>query len=444
MRTLTLALQPVSGAQARWLTRERIVVLFWMAAIATVIVMVSSSPVGWDARNCSKAVQSLRHGGDPYAEGIAAQQAFHDRPASSAAEHAPLTYVYSPLTLRLLKLLAPLPDGLLALLFWAAVASGFLLMLWAGFAMATEHERAWLVLLLPAVAFFPGLITDDVILSGNVAYILYGPILVAAVLGWKRDRWFWYYLAVLAASICKAPFLTLLAFPALVGRRQWLPAGGTAAAGLLLVAAQARLWPTQFSEYMSVLRLMCVESHDFGYGPAGVLGRFLWNQGHPYSSETSIMYLASAGVIGLVLMFLADQVRHENISRDAWIPVALVGTFLLSPRIMKYDMAAITIPMLLVASRGLHSLLRNSRTRNASASSTSSRLLAVGAACFVILNLLTVLGPTWWPVELLVMLTTFAIGTWALLHLNPQSQPQIPVFVPDAIGDPAFEIPAVS
>ena len=415
-----------------------------MTALATLTVMATSSQGGWDARNCAKAIQCLRRGGDPYAQGIAAQQTFHNRPASNVADHAPLTYVYSPLTLPVLRVLARLPDGLLAVLFWTAVAAGFLLTLWAGFKMATEQERAWLVLLLPAVAFFPGLITDDVILSGNVAYVLYGPILAAAILGWKRDRWFCYYLTVFAASSCKAPFLTLLAFPVLVGRRQWLPAGSTAAAGVLLIVGEARLWPALFSEYVSVLRLMCVQSHDFGYGPAGILGRFLWNQGRPYSSETSLMYLASAGAIGLVLLILADQVRHERLSRDSWIPVALVGTFLLSPRIMKYDMAPITIPMVLIASRGLRALLQSSQAEDLSESSSSNRLLVVGAGCFLIPNLLTVFGPTWWPIELIVLLTTFAIGACALPRPNPQIDLQIPPSLADAIGDPAFEMPAVN
>jgi hypothetical protein len=150
-------------------------------------------------------------------------------------------------------------------------------------------------------------------------------------------------------------------------------------------------------------------------------------------------------VIGLILLFLADQVRQENISRDAWIPLALVGTFLLSPRIMKYDMAAITIPMLLIASRGLRALLQSSQTENPSESSSPNRLLVVGAACFLIPNLLTVFGPTWWPVELIILLTTFAIGAWALLRPVPEIHPEeIPSFVPDPIGEPAFEIPAIN
>jgi hypothetical protein len=382
-----------------------------------------TGPAGWDAQNCWKAVQSVRQGGDPYAEGIAAQQAFHNRPASSAGASAPLTYVYSPLTLSLLRLLALLPDWLLRLLFWSAIAGGFFLQLWAGFQLANAGERRWLALLLPAVAFFPGLITDDVILSGNVAYIIYGPILAAAVYGWKRNRWLWYYVAVLAASICKAPFLTMLAFPVLVGKRQWLSAAGTAAAGLLVIAAQARLWPTLFSEYLTVLRLMFEEAHDFGYGPAGVVGKALWKLGLPYSSATTIVYLGCAALVGLGLLFVSRRVGRDSLApeislrssegslRENWIPVALVGTFLLNPRIMKYDMAALTVPMLLIGWR----LLRNALER---APQKRTLILAVAASCFIFPNLITVAGPAWWPVELAMMVGILGMG---IVFLNRTS-----------------------
>jgi hypothetical protein len=448
LRTKILATDVSSTANARWFSRNRLIILFWIAAVISVAVMATTGPAGWDARIYSKAIQYLRHGVDPYAAGIAEQQAFRNRPASSAMQHAPFTYVYSPLTLRLLRLLILLPDWLLSSLFWTALAAGFLLQLWAGFEMADKHERRWLALLLPAVAFFPGLITDDVILSGNLAYLLYGLILAAAVRGWKRGRWFWYYLAVLAASVFKVQLLTLLAFPILVGRRQWFPAGSTAAAGLLFIAAQARLWPELFREQLQTIRIMFDVVPDFGYGPAGILGRALWNRGQHYSPATTILYVAFAGALGVALLFLARRVRQKNLSQETWIPIALVGTFLLNPRIMKYDMAAITIPMLLIGWRTLRSVLNHSssfdRGRTAGQISDhpapgTSRPLSgapgqhrsilplslIGAACFLVPNTITVVGPTWWPVELAVMLGIFTMGISSLHRPSLEAQPNI-------------------
>ncbi|MFZ3262502.1 MAG: hypothetical protein WA172_00750 [Terriglobales bacterium] len=403
--------------------------------------MATTGPAGWDARIYAKAIQYMRHGVDPYAAGIAEQQAFRTRPAASAMQHAPFTYVYSPLTLRLLRLLIKFPDWLLSSFFWTALAAGFLLQLWAGFQLADKHERRWLALLLPAVAFFPGLITDDVILSGNLAYLLYGLILAAAVPGWKRGRWFWYYVAVLAASVFKVQLLTLLAFPVLLGKRQWLPAGSTAAAGLLVIAAQARLWPDLFREQLQTIRIMFDVVPDFGYGPAGILGRALWNRGQHNSPATTILYVAFAAAVGVVLLFVAHRVRENNFSRETWIPVALVGTFLLNPRIMKYDMAAITIPMLLIGWRTLRNawnhfsqrdVLRVPQLIGDRAAETSLplpsipgqhrsmlTLVLVGAGCFLVPNLMTVFGPAWWPVELVVMLGIFAMGISSLDLAKP-------------------------
>ena len=424
-RTLGSTVESVSVPKARWITRERLIVAFWIAALATVTIMATVGPAGWDAGIYGKAIQSLRHGIDPYAAGIGEQEAFQRRPASLRAEHAPFTYVYSPLTLPLLRLLILLPDWLLAALLWAAVVGGSFLQLWAGFQFADERERSWLVLLLPAVAFFPGLITDDVILSGNVSYIIYGVVLAAAVPGWKRGRWFWFYAAVLAASVFKMQLLTLLAFPVLVGKRQWFPAAGTAAAGLAVVTAQAQLWPGLFGEYLTTIRIMFDLIPDFGYGPAGILGRFLWNQGLPYSQAMTLTYLVFGGAVGVVLLGLARRAGQEDFSREMWLPVALVGTFLLNPRIMKYDMAAITIPMLLIASRGLRSILQNATTENPGDSLSSNRaLILLGAGCFLVPNLMTVFGPTWWPIELLALLTVFAMGVRSLPQPQVEMQPQ--------------------
>ena len=411
--------------------------------------MATSGPAGWDAKISWTAVQAVRQGADPYAAGIAEQQTFRELPASRRAEHLPLPgarrfFDYSPLTLPLLRFLAGLPDGLLALLYWSAVAAGFLLQLGAGFQLADENERRWLALVLPAVAFFPGLVTDDAILSGNVSYILYGLVLAAAVPGWKRSQWFWYYVAVVAASIVKPPSLTLLALPVLLDKRQWIPSASTAIAALFLFATSARMWPELFREHLSALRTLFDVGADFGYGPIGIVGRVLWDRGWPYSPATTGLYLIFAAALGLSLLLMAHHVRRQNLSRDAWIPVALVGTFLLNPRIMKYDMAAITIPMLLLAARGLRALSGDVRTENPTDRSRSNRLLVVGVACFLIPNLLTVFGPTWWPVELMVMLAIFTVGTWAVLHLRPQPYTQSPPFVPDPISNPAFEISAVN
>ncbi|MGB8011741.1 MAG: hypothetical protein WCF68_09015 [Terriglobales bacterium] len=396
--------------------------------------MAGAGSVGWDAKVCWRAIQALHHDSDPYAEGIVALRAFHSRAAFNPKEHPPLVYVYSPITLILLRLMAMSPGWILGLRYGVAFAAGVLLQLWAGFQMADRRERRWLALMLPVILFFPGLVTDDAILSGNVAYLFYGVILAAAVAGWKRGRWLWYYIAVLAASLCKMPFLALLAFPVLVdsNKRQWVRSGLTAVAGVLIFAAQVRFWPGMLREYLLTLRLMFDWEHDFGYGPAGILGKALWQRGLPSSGAATILYLAIACGLGVGLLSLARRVREWNLSTEAWVPVALVGTALLNPRIMKYDLAAISVPMLLIGWRALRFALARPTAESQAGDlpepeqNPSGRMLILaGSGCLLIPNVITIAGPSWFPVELVVLLAIFAMGVWSLDQSRLEAQLQV-------------------
>ncbi len=402
---------------SRWFSRPKLIALFWVGTVIGLMAMAYTGHIGWDAQYSWNAIQELRRGADPYAESIiAVERAMQRRENSGAEKEPPLVYQYPPLTLPLLRLLAVFPAWMLSLGYGAAVAAGASLQLWAGFQMAEKYERRWLALMLPAVAFFPGLITDDVILSGNIAYVLYGVIFAAAVPGWKRGNWSWYYIAVLAASICKLPFLSLLAFPVLIGRRQWFPSGVTAAAGVLVFAAQMGLWPEMFHEYLLTLRLMFDWGHDYGFGPVGVLGEALMSRGLSPSPATTIVYLVFVGVLGVAFLFLARRVRDWNLPLETWVPVALVGTLLLNPRIKKYDLAAFSIPMLLIAWRTLRSALERSALKTPAGGPVLNRFLRmpilVAAGCFLAPNVITVVGPSWFPGELLVLLAILAMGVW--------------------------------
>ncbi len=398
--------------------------------------MAYSGAVGWDAKGYWKAVQSVHHNSDPYAEDIVALQGFHQRLATNPAEPRPFVYVYSPLTLPLLRLLALLPGSLVGLLYAIAVAVGAAIQLWAGFQMADERERRWLMFVLPAAVFFPGLVTDDVILSGNLAYLLYGGILLGATAGWKRGYWTWYYLAVLIASVFKTPFLAFLAFPVLIDARQWIRSGMTAIAGVLIFAAQARLWPALFREYLTSLLLVFDWLHDFGFGPASVLGLYLWRRGRPTATPTTILFVICAGVIGVVLLVLARRVREGNLPREAWVPVALVGTALLNPRVMKYDLAAITVPMVLIGGRALR-VLWNAGGRSSGDSSSTGKghsghapILAGSILFFLIPNVITTIGPSWFPAEFLVLCAIFAMGVWWLCRLRVEVRPAVRTTLP--------------
>jgi hypothetical protein len=398
------------------LSVKRIAVLFWLGAIIAIGAMIATGPSAWDTDVYWTAAQSLVHGGDPYAEGIAVQQAFHNKAVKDPHAHPPMTYVYSPMTLPVLRWIGHAPYWAVISIFGLLLALGFSLQLWAGWQMSTKDERRWLPLLLPMVAFFPGLLNDDVLLSGNIAYVLYGFVLAAAVPGWRRNRWGWFYVAVVVASCCKAPLLSLLALPVVVGRRQWLPAGAAGAAGLALFIAQGRLWPALFQEYLRAVQLQFDWNSDFGVGPAGIFGRYLVKHGMAYKTPTTAVYLCFAGIIGIVMLWIARRIHAVPSSADSWVPAVLVGTILLNPRVKEYDVAAITLPMFLIASRLLRKWMSQQTAQNQPRRSSWTSLINVplcvaSVGWFLAINLAAD-GESWKPIELSLLVCTFAAGIW--------------------------------
>jgi hypothetical protein len=188
-----------------------------------------------------------------------------------------------------------------------------------------------------------------------------------------------------------------------------------------------------FHEWLLTLRLLFDWQQDSGYAPAGMLGRTLWGCGLPYSPVTPILHVVFACVLGIVLLLLARRVREVNLPQQAWLPVALVGTLLLNPRLMKYDLAAITVPMLLIGWRTLRLALNRFSAKGPTGTETgagpksSDRLaIVVGAGCLLIPNAITVTAPRWSdvPVKFTVLLVIFAMGVWSLERLCIELRPQ--------------------
>ena len=414
---------------------KKFIALFWLASAITVAVLTWQGPAWWDTGVYATAMRALRRGGDPYAEGIAAQRAFHAQNTDLRAR-PPMTYVYSPLTLPVLRALGHVPERALGAAYYAALLGGFLLQLWAAWKMALPHERGILPFLFPAVAFFPGLLNDDVLLSGNVVYLLYGLIFAAAVPGWQRNRWGSYYAAVLVASCCKAPLLSLLALPFFFGKKQWWKAIVCGLAGVALFASQVWIWPRLFSEYLTAVNLQFTFNDDFGFGPAGLLGSALWHAGLPYSLPSQILYLGFAALIASALWFTVWRLRNTPEAKSAWLPVVLVGTILLNPRVKEYDIAPLTIPLVLIAwrvflvARAAFETRRRATRPFLAWSSTLADLrgarharmdwngvveAATAFGWFLALNFAAGCG-IWKPLALLVLLSAFAAGTWAAIY----------------------------
>lgn len=414
--------------------RAKILVgVFWLASAITVAILTWQGPAWWDTDVYWTAIRSLQHGGDPYTEGVAQQQTFHDRPNLEQRAKPPMTYVYSPMTLPVLRLLGHLPAALLGVGYYLLLLSGFLLQLWAVWQMATPAERKVLPFLFPAVGFFPGLLNDDVLLSGNVAYLLYGIILAAAVPGWKRNRWGLYYAAVLAASCCKAPMLSLLAFPVFLGRRQWAKAAAIGLVGVAMFASQAWIWPQPFSEYLHAVNLQFEFNADFGFSPAGLIGHALKSAQLPYATASQCAYAVSAVLVLAALAYSRHRIGQLDASKSAWIPVLLVGTILLNPRVKEYDVAAVTLPLVLILGRSFSMIrtliLAPSRTVNecvgnrasgeiAGATERAQRnweavLIGLASMGWMFVINVSANGDRWKPIECVLLLLFFGIGIWS-------------------------------
>ena len=329
-------------------------VLCWVGALASLPVLVRAglSLWGWDLHVYANAIRALQLGHDPYADGIAVQQAFHATPqAHDPGIMPPYTYVYSPITLPFLKLIAHMPMAISGAAYWLVYAVGTLLMVWSGARFFRGNEHTAMLLMAPLAIHFPGMLSNNVILSGNLAYILYGVVLALAWLGWQRNIWWPFYLAVAAVSCVKAPLLTLLAIPVFSAKRQWLPAGIAAIAGLFLFGIQRFLFPSEFANYLKAVALQFQYNQDFGLSPAGLVADWLSVHHLPYTSATTALYVLYAAAIIASLALLSQRHFQGRITLQQLGPVLLLGVILLNPRIKEYDVAPLALPMALIVWR---------------------------------------------------------------------------------------------
>jgi hypothetical protein len=352
------------------------------------------------------AIRSLNAGHDPYLDGIAVQKLYHSQTIHPAGD-PPFSYVYSPLTLPILHVIAALPVWLSGVMYWSVFVLGALAEIWVGTRAAEANERRFFLYLAPITVFFPGLLANGIVAGGNIAYILYGTILLAAVIGWTRNTWIWFYLAVLLASCIKAPLLSLALIPLLSARKQWIPTAITCILGISLFAATPMIWPDQFKHYLQAVELQFSFNHDFGCSPAGLFSEFLLDHGMPYSPGCVLFYLFYAIPVFTLLLYLSRQFLVGSFSLTQWMPVLFVGVLLLNPRIIEYDLAAITLPLAFLVRRFFATF------------STPLRSSLWLGLLFVSLNCIALRSRDLWKMtEGPFLLFCFAVGCWNLFKLS--------------------------
>ena len=321
-----------------------IAAIFWILAFASIPGWISIDRPGWDVSVYINAIHSVRAGHDPYADAMAVQDAFHRDLASHANDPTPFSYVYSPITLPLLRPIGAAPVWLSGTVYWFLYAVCALSLVWVGMQAVEDSERRVFLLLAPAALFFPGLLQHDVILSGNVAIILYALVLLGAVFGWRRGQWYWFYLATLIASCYKAPLLILAAIPALSARRQWLPSGVTVATGFALFAMQPLVWPSLFHHFLQAVDLQFSYNRDFGCSPAGLLSKFLFGRGISYTVLESSFICCMLSPYLLCCFICRAGIWMEDSPCGSGFRFVLLGVFLLNPRLIEYDIVPLSCP----------------------------------------------------------------------------------------------------
>lgn len=395
-----------------------IALVFWLLACITIPIWNRVDPAGYDVAIYHNAIVSLHAGHDPYVDAMAVQDAFRRTLAQHPDASLPCNYIYPPITLPLLRLMGALPTWFACSVYWLILIASILSVLWVTTRARERTEITFVTLVAPLAVFCPGLLAHDTILSGNVAFILYALVLLSAYIGWTRGIWRWCYLAILIASCFKPPLLTLLAIPFFSARRQGLPAGATAALGLGIFAAQSRLSPTLFAHFLQDLQRQFTFTREFGSSPSGVFSDFLVHHNVAYSPASLVFYAFYAAAIVSVLFYLSRQYLDGALTLQQWMPVLLVGTILLNPRIMEYDAAPLAIPMALIAWRFF--------TRDG----ITTRAILTYLGVFLAANLIAVnLTNAWKPTESLVLTAVFTTGAWGLLQhseaLFPEPVPAI-------------------
>lgn len=388
-------------------------IVFWVLAFAAIPVWHSMVPdLDWDAKLYLNAIHSVQAGHDPYLDDIAALTAYRSQPALNSHQRAPVVYMYSPITIPLLRLIGSFPPAIYIWGYWVVYAAGVMAQIWVSMQAAEPGERPIIACLAPAAAFFPGLIQTSTLMDGNIAYILYGLVFATAYLGWRRDKWRWFYLATLLVSCCKLPMLSLLAIPVLSARKQWLPASITAATGMAVFLIQPWIWPSYFHNYLRSIDLGFSYFHSFGVGPAGLLGRTLCRAGLPYPLASTVFYLSYALPLFGLLFYLSRHFLDGQFSLQRWMPVLLTGVILLNPRVIEYDFAPLTLLMALILYRACASF------------AYSSRAIALSFLLFCLINTAVILAAPLNAnyiclkcIQDFVLVGIAAAGLWNLLRL---------------------------
>ena len=381
--------------------------LYWALAILGMMAWIAADPPGWDLDVYRKAVSSFQSGHDPYQDEIAGTGDYARNLSAEYGGGASLYYVYSPVTLQIVAVTDKFRIS--RLLYWLVYAGCVLAIVLVAASAITTRDPRYAALVPPAALFFPGLLVNGTLLSGNVAIILYGLVYAGAAIGWRKNRWLPFYVAVLLCSLFKLPMLGLLAIAVFSAPKQWIPASVTAVVALSGFAAQSYFFPILFRHQLQAVDHLFSFNRDVGCSPAGIFAGLLFDHGAPYFPLAPLFFLVYALPICAILYRLSKRFLAGDLLFAEWMPVLLVGVTLLNPRLLEYDVLPITIPLALIAIRSAH----RAPCPKLAALMLCGLWLAANSAVFASHRTLR-----WKQVECVILCALFILGSLGLLRTS--------------------------
>jgi hypothetical protein len=286
----------------------------------------------WDARVYARAIVDSRSGGDSY---------FFDP--------AKLPFANPPLFLRSAVWLSYLFSAHLGwYLYLALLVAATFTIPWVLSSCYIRSEWMTPVVALAIFAIQPRFFVERMMISGNVATLLYALVLLAGVPGIRRNRWTLFYLAVILAALVKPVFLALLILPILAGSRQFVRSALTAAAVFAAYAFERLSMSSLYLAFQNTLYLQLVVKHDAGTG----LYSYFLNAGNRVAlfrgSIRALIAHFSVVAILLAALFLLRKRKHlPNVER-LWVPALVVMAVLANPRLQYYDLDIAILPAIYI------------------------------------------------------------------------------------------------
>ncbi len=313
-----------------------------LLSLGTVLFVALLRPHGfqWDLLVFYRAGLAWRNGLNPYDFQQLITAGLIDRPAEF------LTFTYLPF---LAAVFAPLSfvSFSVAAALWIAIKGLFFALFWKSATVFHRFDRSSTLDLCVLVLGFNSALFSD-LLSGNTSIILWALLWWAIRLIWSEKFWTSAFLIGCAATVKLQPILLLALLIFVPKKPKWGPAIGGVTAFVLVIMANALLWPEMFQLFLHEVRqraalergilapslfALCSDAFDQWKNISVVPEA--WKQLSGWF-PVALYAVFSLPIAGLTVHRLR---RSQTLETSPHLGVALVllGWILLVPRLKSYD-----------------------------------------------------------------------------------------------------------